>query len=156
MKKILIIALLIPVCNFSQYSKKELKTIDKMELRISNRGLDLKASFIPFHSSFEEYGTESEENWSMSLFEAGLEVGSYYNESTVKDTENREMEVSRANIFNGRYVFDVSTYKQIKIRDLESDNKIVCTISYKGDVNYSLTMSNFRRKYILEKLIKSN
>ena len=42
--------LLILFCsyNYSQYSKKELKTIKKAGIKIVNKGLDLNAVFVPY------------------------------------------------------------------------------------------------------------
>jgi hypothetical protein len=145
---------------FAQYSSKELKKLEKMEIRIVNRGLDLDATFVPY---CEPDGTTdlhktSEENWSKSMFVAGLEVGDYSGQSVVKDSNNREMNLSRTNTFNGRYVFDVSTSGLVKISDLFNNNKVVATISYKSDLNYAAFGADvsFKREYLISKLIESN
>ena len=48
MKKILVLLLIVPVIGLSQYTKKELKKLDKMELKIVNRGLDLNSTFVVY------------------------------------------------------------------------------------------------------------
>ena len=157
MKNILFLLLLIPVISFSQYSKKELKKLKKMELKIVNRGLDLNASFVPYSNGTYPSGAQwnNESDWVDAMFTLGLEVGDYSQERQVKDANNREMNLSNSLIFNGRYVFDVTNYDNfkgvIKIQDLNNNNKIVATISYRRDIRTSLKM-----EYVIRELIKSN
>ena len=48
MKKLLLpYFYLFPLLSFSQYAKKAVKKLKKMELKIGNRGLDLAATFVP-------------------------------------------------------------------------------------------------------------
>ena len=144
MKKLLLLFLLIPVISFSQYSKRELKKLKKMELKIVNRGLDLDATFVPYsygtYKSGDSWNNESD--WADAMFTLGLEVGDY---SSSKNTVT----------FNGRYVFDAKDYGNwtgvIKIQDLNNNNKIVATISYRRDIRTSLKM-----EYVIRELIKSN
>ena len=160
MKNILFLLLLIPVISFSQYSKKELKKLKKMELKIVNRGLDLNASFVPYSNGTYPSGAQwnNESDWVDAMFTLGLEVGDYSQERQVKDANNREMNLSNSLIFNGRYVFDTSTHKQIKIQDLNNNNKIVATITYKGNLGWGVGYKPLIRKkeYVIYKLIESN
>ena len=145
MKKILFLLFFIPVLSFSQYSKKELKKIKKMELKIVNRGLDLKETFVPYCIKKNNFMGTVESSWAEAMFTLGLDVGDY---SSSSSTVN----------FNGRYVFDSNAFGVIKILDLYNDNKIVATIRYKGDLNYG-AMGNdlyFKKEYVIRELIKSN
>ena len=160
MKKLLfVLTLLVSYPAYTQYTKKQLKKLKKMELKIVNRGLDLGATFVPYFkkvylSDGSVSGKDIEPRWAQSLFEMGLEVGDYSSESQVKDADNREMNVSKSLIFNGRYVFDCNTRGSIKIQDLQSKNKIVAIISYKTSIRFG--SNSYKREYIIRELIKSN
>jgi len=159
MKNILFLLLLIPVISFSQFSKKELKKFKKMDLKIVNRGLDLNATFVAYsEQSTQGYIDLVEDSWETAMFSQGLEVGDYSEQRQVKDANNREMNLSGSLIFNGRYVFDTSTHKQIKIQDLNNNNKIVATITYKGSLGWGMGNNPLIRKkeYVIYKLIESN
>ena len=62
---------------------------------------------------------------------------------------------------NGRYLFEIKHYS-VTISDLENDNKVVATITFKKGAFYKFNVlihqakGNFIRSYILEKLIKKN
>lgn len=58
MKKIVIILLLVPFFGFAQYSKKQLRKIKKLELKVINKGLDLKETFVVYHKTFSPYGND--------------------------------------------------------------------------------------------------
>lgn len=108
MKKIIVILLLVPFFGFAQYSKKQLRKIKKLELKVVNKGLDLKETFVVYHKTFSSY----ENDWESALFSAGLDVGDYFDKKNVKDTNNREMILYDEVIFRGRYVFDISPYTE--------------------------------------------
>ena len=148
MKKIFILLLVIGFCinTNAQFSKKEMKKIKKREIKIINRGIDLKATFIPYYESRRIGDTENA--WSNSLFEAGFDVGDYSKSNGVV-------------IANGRYLFEIKHYS-VTISDLQNDNKIVATITFKKGVFAKFNVlihqakGNFIRSYILEKLIEKN
>ena len=159
MKKVLVILLIVPVIGLSQYTKKELKKLDKMELKIVNRGLDLNSTFVVYsEESSQQLIDLVEDSWETAMFSKGLDVGDYYEESQVKDTNNREMALSNSITFNGRYVFDTSTRGQIKIQDLENNNKLVASITYKRDLSWGVGFNPliWKKEYVIEELIKSN
>ena len=161
MKKILFLFLFIPVISYSQYTKKQLKKLKKMELEIVNRGLDLDATFVPYYkarytSEGQLVGKSVEPRWAEAMFKLGLNVGDYSSQSQAKDANNREMSLSNSLIFNGRYVFDCNTYNVIKIQDLQNNNKIVATIKYKKYLNQSNPKHSYKKDYVIRELIKSN
>jgi hypothetical protein len=149
----------VPVIGLSQYTKKELKKLDKMELKIVNRGLDLNSTFVVYsEESSQQLIDLVEDSWETAMFSKGLDVGDYYEESQVKDTNNREMALSNSITFNGRYVFDTSTRGQIKIQDLENNNKLVASITYKRDLSWGVGFNPliWKKEYVIEELMKSN
>ena len=154
MKKLLFLLFFIPVLSFSQYSKKELKKLEKMELKIVNRGLDLNETFVPYYKK----NNFIESSWAEAMFTLGLDVGDYSSQKQIKDSNNRETELSRTVTFNGRYVFDSNAFGVIKILDLYNDNKIVATIRYKGSLNFGAGGNDlyFKKEYVIKELIKSN
>jgi len=159
MKKLLLLLLIVPVIGLSQYTKKELKKLDKMELKIVNRGLDLNSTFVVYsEESSQQLIDLVEDSWETAMFSKGLDVGDYYEESQVKDTNNREMALSNSITFNGRYVFDTSTRGQIKIQDLENNNKLVAYITYKRDLSWGVGFNPliWKKEYVIEELMKSN
>jgi hypothetical protein len=159
MKKLLLLLLIVPVIGLSQYTKKELKKLDKMELKIVNRGLDLNSTFVVYsEESSQQLIDLVEDSWETAMFSKGLDVGDYYEESQVKDTNNREMALSNSITFNGRYVFDTSTRGQIKIQDLENNNKLVASITYKRDLSWGVGFNPliWKKEYVIEELMKSN
>ncbi len=158
MKKLLFLLFFIPVLSFSQYSKKELKKLKKMELKIVNRGLDLKETFVPYCIKKNNFMGTVESSWAEAMFTLGLDVGDYSSQKQIKDSNNRETELSRTVTFNGRYVFDSNAFGVIKILDLYNDNKIVATIRYKGSLNYGAGGNDlyFKKEYVIKELIKSN
>lgn len=161
MKKILFLFLLVPVISYSQYTKKQLRKLKKMELKIVNRGLDLNATFVPYCTriSDDQFDTGStiELHWEEALFSLGLDVGDYSEQKKYKDGNNREVNLSSAVIFKGRYIFDANNKGLIKIQDLNNNNKTVAIIKFKGIVGYDLLKSNsYKREYLISQLIKSN
>jgi len=151
MKKIIVILLLVPFFGFAQYSKKQLRKIKKLELKVVNKGLDLKETFVVYHKTFSSY----ENDWESALFSAGLDVGDYFDKKNVKDTNNREMILYDEVIFRGRYVFDISPYTRITIKDLKNDNKIVALIEHNGWSGWG-EESIYLMDYIVNALIESN
>ena len=130
-----------------------------MELKIVNRGLDLNSTFVVYsEESSQKLIDLVEDSWETAMFSKGLDVGDYYEESQVKDTNNREMALSNSITFNGRYVFDTSTHGQIKIQDLENNNKLVASITYKRDLSWGVGFNPliWKKEYVIEELIKSN
>ena len=130
-----------------------------MELKIVNRGLDLNSTFVVYsEESSQQLIDLVEDSWETAMFSKGLDVGDYYEESQVKDTNNREMALSNSITFNGRYVFDTSTRGQIKIQDLENNNKLVASITYKRDLSWGVGFNPliWKKEYVIEELMKSN
>lgn len=168
MKNLLLLLFLLPLISLSQSKKelkKERKEFEKLELKITNRGLNLKDIFVPYSSGWD-LGSDIvmpknivTNNWADAMFEAGLNVGTYYSKKSVKDTENREMELSGANIFQGRYIFEIVS-GQILIKDLNDNNKLIASIRYKETpffvVSGQTRNAISRRLLILKELIKSN
>ena len=140
-----------PFFGFAQYSKKQLRKIKKLELKVVNKGLDLKETFVVYHKTFSSY----ENDWESTLFSAGLDVGDYFDKKNVKDTNNREMILYDEVIFRGRYVFDISPYTRITIKDLKNDNKIVALIEHNGWSGWG-EESIYLMDYIVNALIESN
>ena len=70
----------------------------------------------------------------------------------------RYSQQSNSLIFNGRYIFDISTHGQIKIQDLQNNNKLVASITYKGNLGWGVGFDPLIRKkeYVIDKLIESN
>ena len=58
-------------------------------------------------------------------------------------------------IFRGRYVFDISPYTRITIKDLKNDNKIVALIEHNGWSSWG-EESIYLMDYIVNALIESN
>ena len=179
MRKYIILTLLFFV-SFSyaqKLTKWEKKQIEKMELKIINRGLDMNSIIVPYYSRnnqymfklYSEFTKDAEDMWEEDLFEAGFEVGGSYNDKAViKDTENREMLHYKEVEFKGRYVFEFTNKKKflftdplpanvIKIYDLENNNKLVCTIKFKANwILSGVLIDKKKRMYILDELKKSN
>jgi len=178
MRKYIILTLLFFV-SFSyaqKLTKWEKKQIDKMQLKIINRGLDMNSIIVPYYSRnnqymfklYSEFTKDAEDMWEEDLFEAGFEVGGSYNDKAViKDTENREMLLYKEVEFKGRYVFEFESVGRdflgslpdnvIKIYDLANNNKLVCTIKFKANlIMSSLPFDKQKRMYILDELKKSN
>lgn len=162
MKKLLYLFLLVPVISYSQLTKKQLKKLKKMELKIVNKGLDLNATFVPYSTAVSDtnpnIGSEIEANWGAAIFALGLDVGDYSEQRRSKDGNNREVNLSTAVVFNGRYIFSHGDSSGvIKIQDLNNNNKTVATIKYKGVVSVNLFKDNsYKREYVISELIKSN
>ena len=161
MKKILFLFILIPVISYSQYSKKELRNLKKMKLKIVNRGLDLSATFVPYSTVVSEFNdnlsSDIEANWGEAMFALGLDVGDYYEKKQSKDGNNREVTLLSSVIFKGRYVFNAKYNGIIIIKDLNNNSKTVATIKYSGVVSYDKFDDNsYKRDYVISELIKSN
>jgi len=167
MKKIILILFLLPLVTLSQ-SKKELKNqkkeLKKLELKITNRGLNLQDVFVPYYIATGNRKGDANvviSNWSEALLESGLNVGTYHTQKEVKDAENREMELTVTNVIKGRYIFE-SSYGKIAIKDTKKDNQLVASIRYKENSSLvSVPMSNkdkaiSKRLLIISELIKSN
>lgn len=159
MNKLLLLLLIAPTVSFSQYTKKQLKQLEKMELKIFNRGLDLSETFVVLSEQSSQKLTDIvEDSWEVALFSKGLDVGDYYSENKMVDGNNREINVASSLYFNGRYILDTSTPRQIKIFDLNNNNKLVASITYKRDLNFGAGFNPliWKKEYVIEKLIESN
>jgi len=158
MNKLLLLLLIAPTVSFSQYTKKQLKKLEKMELKVINRGLDLSETFVVYTKETSQNLVDLvEDSWELALFSKGLKVGDYYSEKSVIDGNNRELNVSSTLYFNGRYLFNIETHGQIKILDLENNNQIVAYITYKKDLNWGAGFNplTWKKEYVIEKLIES-
>ena len=125
------------------------------EIKIINRGLDLNAVFVPYKEKYysnylQQWVDYSKyvDAWADTLFEAGLEVGEFYETS---DSVN----------FKGRYQFEIGEgcrYSRCaKIFDMENNNRLVATISWKFERIYNKEGKwSFIRRYIIEELIRLN
>ena len=162
--RILLITLFISFNAFGQ-SNQDKKFQKKYQLVVVNRGLDLKAAFVPVSkeiiystelTSLSYTGKQLESNWTNSLFEAGLETADYYYERTAKDANNREMNLKNTRVIQGRYTFKFDK-NSIEIEDANENFKTVATMRFKGPlkIHYSNDLADVRN-YFIRKLIESN
>jgi hypothetical protein len=143
MKKLLLLLLfLFSLSGYSQYSKKELRKLKKLDVKITNKGLDLKADFVFLDETPDQYTKRWESYMNSILFENNFEVGDYY---FAKETNT--------NVINARYVITQSS-KSFSIKDLTT-NKIVATIRWKKWI-YITDGDRYKFIYIFKKLIESN
>lgn len=138
MKKLLLVLIVIS-SNFSvaQLSKKQMRGIKKLEIKIVNRGLDLSETFVPYYEGSDYF----EKNWETSLFEAGYNVGNYYFENGKR-------------IIEGRYAFEIKL-SNLTIYDMSKNKQIVATVTMKGQGFSGKShqkKNSFHREYILNKL----
>ena len=143
MKKLLLLLLfLFSLSGYSQYSKKELKAFKKLDVKITNRGLDLTATFVCIgkgEAKTLRRAFETEVN--SVLFNNNLEVGDYF---YVQETNK--------NVINGRYLIE-AYWRSFIITDLKT-NKMVANISFNRNI---WSKSNrYKIDYIFKKLIESN
>tara|TARA_B100000767_G_C19650631_1_gene486552 strand:+ start:555 stop:998 length:444 start_codon:yes stop_codon:yes gene_type:complete len=128
MKKLLFFVIII-LCSFNikSQSPKALKKLKKANIMITNRGIDFNKVFVPVCVGFDrlQIGNKGFENFcSQTMFEAGLEVGTYY----LKKTANQN-----TNMFKGDYVFWVNLQDDrivISIKDLNNNNRMVGSVSF--------------------------
>ena len=143
MKKLLLLLLfLFSLSGYSQYSKKELRRLKKLDVKIINKGLDLKADFVFLDVTPDQYTKKWESYMNSILFENNFGVGDYY---YAKETNT--------NVINARYVITQSS-KSFSIKDLTT-NKIVATIRWKKWI-YKNDGDRYKFIYIFKKLIESN
>ena len=143
MKKLLLLLLfLFSLSGYSQYSKKELRRLKKLDVKIINKGLDLKADFVFLDVTPDQYTKKWESYMNSILFENNFGVGDYY---YAKETNT--------NVINARYVITQSS-KSFSIKDLTT-NKIVATIRWKKWI-YINDGDRYKFIYIFKKLIESN
>ena len=156
MKKLLLL-LFLPVLGYGQLSNAQKNTLKKMKISVVNRGLDKSSTFVPYSTLHRSRGLneDTEASWELSLFNYGLDVGKYSISKTVKDTNNREISLKDNVNFDGRYVFEIKENGYISIFDLQNKNKIVATITYRGNI-YNRLKDNFKRDYIISKLFRTN
>jgi hypothetical protein len=156
MKKLLLL-LFLPVLGYGQLSNAQKNTLKKMKISVVNRGLDKSSTFVPYSTLHSSRGLneDTEASWELSLFNYGLDVGKYSISKTVKDTNNREISLKDNVNFDGRYVFEIKENGYISIFDLQNKNKIVATITYRGNI-YNRLKDNFKRDYIISKLFRTN
>jgi len=187
MKKILILIMLFPVLLSSQYSKKEIKQkekwIEKLQLRVVNRGVDINKTFVFFvdkdlsESTGEKiaeiaFGGGDDENWDYiisefenAMFLNGLDVGSYSFNEIEKGSKNNALVEGNLNV-NGDYLFEFDRsggdYRKIFIKDVDNKFKVVATILFRNKLSriggitgtYALT-KRILIEHILEEFIKS-
>lgn len=126
----------------AQYSKKQLKELKKLEVKVVNRGLDLSATFVPYVYEGSDFYNRI---WGNSLFEAGFDVGTYYRKDGTR-------------VIKGRYDFDVRL-NSVTIYDMQDNGRVCVKITFTKQGlmgNSHLKKNPHHRKYILEKLIESN
>ena len=144
MRKVLLLLLLFSLSAHSQYSKKELKRLKKLDIKITNRGLDLNADFVFLNEWENSYTEEWESYMNNVLFEKNFGVGSYY--------YNKE---TNTNVFNARYVIKGNpSSTSFSIKDLTT-NKLIATIRWKKRIMWS-DSNRYKFDYIFDKLIESN
>jgi hypothetical protein len=143
MKKLLLLLLfLFSLSGYSQYSKKELRRLKKLDVKITNKGLNLNAGFIFLDETPNNYTETLESYMNSILFENNFDVGDYY---YAKETNT--------NVINARYVITQSN-KSFSIKDLTT-NKIVATIRWKKWIR-TTNGDRYKFIYIFKKLIESN
>ncbi|MDC3133410.1 hypothetical protein OA958_01075 [Bacteroidota bacterium] len=103
---------------------------------VNVRGIDLSKKFVvrctAFKSGTQKYlDKQTEENFNTALFENGLDVGDYSIERTVKDGNNREMNLSGVVNVNGDYLINIKTPQSAIIKDLSNNNKMVGSFKFK-------------------------
>ena len=163
MKKLLLLsALLIFASGFSQNDKKLSK---KLKINIENRGLDLNATFVPIQGRVRTEcpfccDSRCVSNWKSALFKQGLDTGDSFNETKLKDSENREMTLLKSKNIRGRYAF-IFNFDNIEIKDGNNNFKTVALLSWGGSGksyihSYSNDKNNRIREFIIKELINSN
>jgi hypothetical protein len=140
----LLLLFLFSLSGYSQYSKKELKKLKKLDVKITNKGLDLKADFVFLNEWKNSYSVSWESYMNNILFEKKFGVGSYY--------FNKE---TNTNVFNARYVIKGNpSSTSFSIKDLTT-NKLIAIIRWKKRIMWS-DSNRYKFDYIFDKLIESN
>lgn len=177
MKKLLLILIFIPTFLSAQYTKKELKKaekwIQKLELRIINRGVDLNETFVFYvkrqedeslgERIFEFAAGMQDIDWDgvflkfeNAMFLKGLDVGTYEFKEVAKGTSNNAR-TSGNMIVNGRYIFEFvlgnPKYHNIRVQDTENGNKTVATIQFR-EATSALGTSVLYREILVEHIIE--
>ena len=165
MKKLLLIFILMPFILNAQYTKRELKQkdkwVDRLGLRIVNRGIDFGETFVFYvkrelsQSSGEKiteliFNRTDDIDWDFvisdfenAMFLKGLDVGSYEFKEIVEGSKNNSLKEGNL-IVNGRYLFEFdsargnskkSTMRKISIKDVENKLKVVATIVFRDVVS---------------------
>lgn len=144
MRKLLLLLFLFSLSGHSQYSKNELKRLEKLDVKITNRGLDLNADFVFLNEWQNQFTEEWESYMNNVLFEKNLDVGrNYYNKET------------NTNVFNVRYVIKGNpSSRSFSIKDLTTD-KLIATIRWKKTILWT-DSNRYKFEYIFDKLIESN
>lgn len=163
MKKLIILLLMFaPLFSLGQSEKKISK---KLNLEITNRGLDLDAVFVPVQGDVRTEcpfccDNRCINNWKSALFISGLETGDYFTNTNLKDTENREMQLGKTTTIRGRYAL-IFNYDSIEIKDANNNFKTAAILNWGGSgKSYIHSYGNDKnkkiREFIISQLIKSN
>jgi hypothetical protein len=165
MKKLLLFFTIIPFVLNAQYTKRELKQkekwVDRLELRIVNRGVDFGETFVFYverelsESTGEKiaeiiFNRTDDIDWDFvisefenAMFLKGLDVGSYELKEIEKGSKNNSLKAGNL-IVNGRYLFEFdsglgnsrkSTMRKISVKDVENKLKVVATIVFRNIVS---------------------
>ena len=183
MKKLFLIAMLLPITINAQYTKQEIKKFEKwkkkLELRVVNRGLELNETFVFYvdrklNSTAAEkianlaFGAK-EENWDYvisefenAMFLNGLDVGTYEFKEIEKGSKNNAKKSGNL-IVNGRYLFEfdraVNDYIKVSVKDVQNNFKTSATLSWKrnlGGINGGQGFSTIIIEHVVKEFIKSN
>ena len=152
MKKIITLLLLVLMISptINAQTKKELRKIKKLDLKITVRDIDLNKKFVVCEINGDSK-SNFESSWNVGLFSNGLEVGDYYSKKTVKDTENREMDVQNTRTIRGDYFIEIVSGKYIIIKEVATNFTIVGTITSRYNIN---PFDQYVIDYIIKELIK--
>ena len=181
-KIVILVLMMFPVVSSAQYSKKELKKkekwLQKLELRIVNRGVDLNDTFVFFvDQELSETAAEKianlafgakNENWDFvisefenAMFVAGLDVGTYQFKEIEKGSKNNAA-IAGNLIVNGRYLFEfdraIERSVKISVKDVSNNMKTVATISFRNNIglgNYMIR-ETIIIEHVIGEFIKSN
>lgn len=105
--------------------------VKKPKVKVITNGIDLSQSFVVQSIAWKNsYDKTLERKWEEQLFLNGLKTGVYSQSRRLKDTENREMEVSNQTEVEGRYLMQIVSDVKLIIRDMNSKS-LVGSITFK-------------------------